>query len=383
MVFGFIEDVVDAAGDAFEAGADWVAGAAEDAADAIVGAAEDIADAVGDAAEAIVGAVEDVADAIGDAAEAAVDAIEDAVDDALEELGDAVDDIWEAAQEVWDDVTHAVEDAWEVGAEGVEEAGDSVAAAAEEAWSTISEAAEDAWDAVATAAEDSWNAAVDAAEEAWERAEAVVTAGVDAMVAAYEWAVQAATDAIEWLGGLIVDLAELFAQLGACLAGQVVYRVAKAGNIIANIDRPPRLLPAAFRSSVVRVFGGGSVGTAVNTADFATVLVIDDALLSANWFSSGTDAMCFGGTSYYGVTVGGLIFLDQPWDPTVEADAELMAHELVHTTQQRRFVNETGFACAYGIGFAQAGFDYRSNPLEQEAYDFVTRNRSLIAPLPV
>jgi hypothetical protein len=51
-----------------------------------------------------------------------------------------------------------------------------------------------------------------------------------------------------------------------------------------------------------------------------------------------------------------------------------MAHELVHTTQYRRFINESGFACAYGIGYAQGGFDYASNPMELEADTFVTAN---------
>ncbi len=88
--------------------------------------------------------------------------------------------------------------------------------------------------------------------------------------------------------------------------------------------------------------------------------------------------MCFGATSYLGVTLGGLIYLDEPWDATVDGDRELMAHELVHTRQYRRFVYGTGFACAYGIGFVQSGFDYAANPLEDEAFDFVTVNAASI-----
>lgn len=376
--FDFVEDVVDAAGDALEDGAEWVAGAAEDAADAIGDAAEDILNGIEDAAEAVVDVFEDVVDAVVDAAEEAMDAIAEAVDDALDALGDAANDIWEAAEEVWDHITHAAEDAWETIVDGVEDAWDTIAGAVEDAWDTVAGAAEDAWDAIAGAAEDAWDTVVDAVEDAWERAEALVTAGVNGIVAAYEWAVQAAADAIEWLGGLLVDIGELFLQLGACVAGQVVYRVAKIGNIIGNVDRPPRLLPASFQSAIVPVFGGGSAAQAINASDFGLVLAIDDANLAANWFSSGTAAMTFGATSYMGVTVGGLIFLRDPWDPADNDARELMAHELVHTRQYRRFINEIGFACAYGIGFAKSGFDYRTNPLEEEAYDFVTANSALI-----
>ncbi|WP_131104509.1 eCIS core domain-containing protein [Ornithinimicrobium sufpigmenti] len=378
MGWGIIGDIVDAAGDAIEEGADWVAGAAEDAAEWVADTAEDIVDGIEDAAEAVVDAVEDAVDAVVDTVEEALDDIAEAVEDALEALGDAAADVWEAAEEVWDHVTDAAEDAWETIADGVEQLWTTVSDAVEDAWDAVAAAADDAWEAVSQAAEDAWDATVDAAEDAWERAEAVVMAGVNAMVAAYEWAIQAAGDAIEWLGGLLVDIGELFLQLGACLAGQVVYRVAKWGNIIGNIYRPPKLLPAGFRDDMVDVFDGGTAARVINTADFAMVLYVDDALLSANWFASGTDAMTFGATSYLGVTLGGLIYLDEPWDPNDDADRQLMAHELVHTTQYRRFVNETGFACAYGIGFAKAGFDYRTNPLEDEAFTFERDNAALI-----
>lgn len=378
MVWGLISDAVDAVGDAIEDGAEWIGGAAEDAADAIEDAAGAVADAFGDAADAIGDAFEDAAEAVADATEAALDAIEDAVEDALEAVEDAASDIWEAAEDAWDHVTDAAEDAWEAVSSGVEEAWETVTAAAEDAWETVTSAAEDAWEAVSGAAEDAWDWTVGAAEAAWDRAGEIVEAGIDEMAKAYEWAVEAAAKAIEWLGGALLELGQLFLQVGACLAGQIVYRVAKAGNILGNIHRPPRLLPADFRSDMVGVFGGSTVTSAINAADFALVLSVDDALLSANWFSSGTDAMCFGTTSVMGVTIGGLIFLDDPWDSTSNADRELMAHELVHTTQYRRFINETGFACAYGIGFAQAGFDYASNPLEAEAYDFVDANAASI-----
>jgi len=55
-----------------------------------------------------------------------------------------------------------------------------------------------------------------------------------------------------------------------------------------------------------------------------------------------------------------------------------MVHELVHVKQYRRAVLEPVFACAYGIGYAKSGFDYATNPLEREAFDFVDAKRPLI-----
>jgi hypothetical protein len=89
--------------------------------------------------------------------------------------------------------------------------------------------------------------------------------------------------------------------------------------------------------------------------------------------------MTFAGVTLAGVNVTNVIFIDTPWDETNTDDRELMTHELVHVMQYRRFLTESGFACAYGIGFAQAGFDYRENPLEDEAYDFVDAHTADIA----
>jgi hypothetical protein len=54
-------------------------------------------------------------------------------------------------------------------------------------------------------------------------------------------------------------------------------------------------------------------------------------------------------------------------------------HELVHVDQlRRRGDNEDRFACDYGKGYLEAG-NYRNNPLEEEAYDFVDSHS---VPLP-
>ena len=81
--------------------------------------------------------------------------------------------------------------------------------------------------------------------------------------------------------------------------------------------------------------------------------------------------MTFAGVTIAGVTLNNVIFVGPAFDQAAADSRQLLCHELVHVLQYRRFVTEPAFACAYGIGYANAGFDYRSNPMEAEAYDFV------------
>ncbi len=45
-----------------------------------------------------------------------------------------------------------------------------------------------------------------------------------------------------------------------------------------------------------------------------------------------------------------------------------MVHEVAHVEQYRRFRAEDAFACAYGMGYIESGFDYATNPIEAEAF---------------
>ncbi len=366
---GLFGDIVDAVGDAAGDAVGAVVDAAGDVVEAVGDAAEAVGEAVEDAAEAVGEAVEDAVDAVADAASDAVDAIADAVDDALGAVAEAAEGVWDAAEAVWNDVTGVAEDIWEGVAGGVEDAWEALGDAADAAWDAATGAVEDAWGAVTEAAEDAWDAVSSAAEDAWEEAVALVEATIDQLGRLYEWAVEAAERAVEWLGGLIVDIGELFLQLGACIAGQVVYQLAKSYNVIANALRPLRTLSEDFKNDMAVVFGG---------TRFDDVVFVDEAALSANVFSDDTDAMTFAGLTIAGVTVNTMIFMRDAFDETDNASRELMAHELVHATQYRRFLTEPAFACAYGIGYAQAGFDYASNPLEAEAFSFVTANAAAI-----
>jgi hypothetical protein len=56
------------------------------------------------------------------------------------------------------------------------------------------------------------------------------------------------------------------------------------------------------------------------------------------------------------------------FDPAINTDKALLVHETTHVDQYRRFRFEDAFACAYGMGFVQSGFDYATNPIEAEAF---------------
>jgi hypothetical protein len=88
--------------------------------------------------------------------------------------------------------------------------------------------------------------------------------------------------------------------------------------------------------------------------------------------------MTMSGVTLAGVTLSHLIYITEPWDPNDDTDRVLMAHELVHVLQYRRLVTDQAFGCAYGVGYMEAGFDYRKNRMEAVAYDFTGANRDLI-----
>jgi hypothetical protein len=46
--------------------------------------------------------------------------------------------------------------------------------------------------------------------------------------------------------------------------------------------------------------------------------------------------------------------------------------------QYRRLITDQSFGCAYGVGYMEAGFDYRKNQMEAVAYDFTDANGALI-----
>jgi hypothetical protein len=338
--------------------------------DAVGDAAGDVVDTVGDAIEDGVDAVEDAVDAIGDAAEDAVDALGELAEDALDALGELAEEALETAADVYEAFADLAEAAVEGAVDLVEDGWNTIADAAEDAWEAIEDAAEDAWQAIEDAAEDAWDAIVAAVEEVWDGIQSAVETAIEAAADAAEYAADVAAtayenvlDAIErtltWLGDLIKDIAYAIAMLGACLAGIIVHTLAEADNILINFWKVPKRLSGAMQAEAAPLFPD---------VPLDRVFYIENATLSANHFKSGTDAMTFSHVELVGVNFAYMIYVDDVIDETQETDRALMIHELVHVDQYRKFRFEDAFACAYGIGFASAGFSYKDNPLEAEAF---------------
>ncbi|GLI26420.1 hypothetical protein ARHIZOSPH14_06620 [Agromyces rhizosphaerae] len=352
MGWGPLGDFVEAAGDLVDDAVDL----GED----LVDAAGDVVDDIGDFLDDVGDELGDVIDAIGDLAEDAIDALEEQLGDAWDQAERWVEDAGDAIESAWESTAGAVEDAWnEIG-----ELVDDIADAAEGIASS-------AWDAIEGAAEAAWEAFTDAIDAAWDAAVAATMTVADWAVQAYEESLEVIASTIEWLGELGESAWEYIVKLGGCLGGLVIYRLAKAGNVLANFGRTARLLPSEFVRDMAPIFGGTS---------FAGVWYIDDASLSSNWYQKGTpvDGMTFAGATIAGVTLNNVVYVRDPWEVVEDIARKLMAHELVHVVQYRRLKTEAAFACAYGIGYAEAGFDYRGNPFEVEAYDFADANEQEI-----
>jgi ABC-type transporter Mla subunit MlaD len=341
-----------------------------DIVDAVEDAAEAVGEAMEDAVEDTVDAVEDVVEAIGDVAEEAVDALGDLAEDALDALGelaedalDTAEDVYEAFADLADEAVEGavdlVEDGWNALADAAEDAWESIEDAAEEAWESIEDAAEEAWENITEAVEDLWDGAQRAVETVVEAAADAVEHLADAAASAYEAAVDAVERTLTWLGDLIKDIAYAIAMLGACLAGIIVHNLAEADNILLNFWRTPKKLSPLMQAEAAPLFPD---------VPLDRVLYVENATLSANHFKSGTDAMTFSHVEIAGVNFAYMIYVDDVIDDSVLDDRALMIHELVHVDQYRKFGFEDAFACAYGIGFAAAGFSYENNPLEAEAF---------------
>ena len=161
------------------------------------------------------------------------------------------------------------------------------------------------------------------------------------------------------VGDLIKDIAYAIAMLGACLAGIIVHKLAEADNILLNFWKVPKRLSSRVQAEAAPIFPD---------VPLDRVFYIENATLSANHFKGGTDAMTFSHVELAGVNFAYMIYVKDTIDDTNKADRGLMVHVLVHVDQYRRFGFEDAFACAYGVGFAGAGFSYTNNPLEAEAF---------------
>ncbi len=296
---------------------------------------------------------------MGELAEDALDALGELAEDALDAADDVYDAFADVAEAALEGAVDLVEDGWNAIADAAEDAWESIEEAAEDAWRGIEEAVEDGWDAIVEAVEDVWDGIQAAVETAIEAASDAVEYAADAAASAYEHALDAIERTLTWLGDLIKDIAYAIAMLGACLAGIIVHTLAEADNILLNFWKLPKRLSNTLQAEAAPIFPD---------VPLDRVFYIENATLSANHFKSGTDAMTFSAVELAGVNFAYMIYVDDVIDDTVKLDRGLMVHELTHVDQYRKFRFEDAFACAYGIGFASAGFSYKDNPLEAEAF---------------
>jgi Domain of unknown function (DUF4157) len=143
---------------------------------------------------------------------------------------------------------------------------------------------------------------------------------------------------------------------GGCAGGRLIYYAAQTTVQLANWTRTKHGISAEAKVKLAPLFP---------ELDLDKVQYKMCCSLPGNWFTSADDveAMTFGYMIYFK-------------DDNIEQSTnglEVLMHELVHVDQVRRLGSESSFACEYGKGFL-AG-NYRNNPLEEEAYDFVDAHR--------
>lgn len=91
-----------------------------------------------------------------------------------------------------------------------------------------------------------------------------------------------------------------------------------------------------------------------------------DGSILSEWSVAG-QTIQFG--SYTAQTFGANIYIKDPRRQGSDRQLALIAHEMMHTHQTARSGDLNGFFDEYCRGFYQAGFSYRDNELEKEAYE--------------
>jgi hypothetical protein len=147
-------------------------------------------------------------------------------------------------------------------------------------------------------------------------------------------------------------------KLGGCTGGQIIYFSAKALAEVLNVSRKQIALWPDTKKIMKHLFPD---------LNLSNIRFQNKCTLPGNWFNSNVNAMTFGYRIFHKDKD-----LQQSWQKL-----SVLMHELVHVDQLRKRNNdEAAFACDYGKGFLQGG-SYLKNPMEKEAYDFVSAH-----PLP-
>jgi uncharacterized protein Yka (UPF0111/DUF47 family) len=324
--------------------------------------------------------VEESADWIEEQAETYWDECEDLyreaselIDDFFEGAEDFWDNFTELTENSWDDFDALLEDSWDEATSFIEESINDIIDPIEQAWETITQIVENSWNVIKESIENAIRTFVNVVENAWEAIEIsieqsleVVSNYIEKVAKRIEQSLHDIAVLIEkvicFIGDLFKSIVDLILKLGACLAGKVAYELAKNANVLGNSTKVIRTLPPSFKNRLEYVFSGKK---------FDEVMIVEDAKLVANMFGGSTAGMTFGNVFWYGFPYLVVIFLRDRLDQSSFPSRELMVHELVHALQLRSFMYiDTAFACAYGRGYAEAGFDYKKNPMEEEAYSF-------------
>jgi hypothetical protein len=142
--------------------------------------------------------------------------------------------------------------------------------------------------------------------------------------------------------------------LVGCIAGICIYFVTKTVSAVVNSRTVREGLSEDTRKLTLPLFPH---------LDLNQITIRPGSSIPSNWFRRKQKyvAITFGNTIYY----NGNSLQDSV------GSLNILMHELVHSDQVRmRNYSEIKFAADYGKGYLSAG-NYRNNPLEEEAFDFV------------
>lgn len=155
-----------------------------------------------------------------------------------------------------------------------------------------------------------------------------------------------------------MEFQELIRNFAAVTGGVAVYFITKMAAGLANINiRKDKLTPETI--GLMRPLFPG--------LDVEHVRIKEGSTIPPNWFRKRK--------KYSAITFGYTIYFTGRGMQDTNENLNILMHELVHTDQVRlRKNSEARFAADYGIGFLLAG-NYRCNPLEQEAFDFVSAHQ--------
>lgn len=153
-----------------------------------------------------------------------------------------------------------------------------------------------------------------------------------------------------------MSITETLKEHGGCKGGKLIYASVDKALAVLNIGKSKPSLPAKLRTALDPEFP--------DCMNLSKVRFIRSAngFGTINFFNRKAEA----------ITIGNLIYFKRNVIWSAQAHCSLLMHELVHVLQyQNRRSSKTAFACDYGTGYVNAGYDYEANPMEKEARDFV------------